>query len=96
MGKTEFGAVWLDKKLLSPYDYWQFWRNVDDRDVIKFFKMFTDLNVDEIDKITKSIIVKLLLISLLLIFIEGKFEPSKFPEKASLAANSELFAAFLP
>ncbi len=51
MGKTEFGAVWLDKKLLSPYDYWQFWRNVDDRDVIKFFKMFTDLNVDEIDKI---------------------------------------------
>ncbi len=51
MGKTETGAVWLDKKLLSPYDYWQFWRNVDDRDVIKFLKMFTDLNIDEINKI---------------------------------------------
>jgi tyrosyl-tRNA synthetase len=51
MGKTETGAIWLDKKLLSPYDYWQFWRNVDDRDVIKFLKMFTDLNVDEINKI---------------------------------------------
>ena len=51
MGKTETGAIWLDKKLLSPYDYWQFWRNVDDRDVIKFLKIFTDLNVDEINKI---------------------------------------------
>ena len=51
MGKTETGAVWLDEKLLSSYDYWQFWRNVDDRDVIKFLKMFTDLNTEEIDKI---------------------------------------------
>tara|TARA_B100000579_G_scaffold403063_1_gene386802 strand:+ start:1 stop:732 length:732 start_codon:yes stop_codon:yes gene_type:complete len=51
MGKTESGAIWLDKKLLSSYDYWQFWRNVDDRDVIKFLKMFTDLNVEEINKI---------------------------------------------
>ncbi len=50
MGKTETGAIWLDKKLLSPYDYWQFWRNIDDRDVIKFIKMFTDLSVDEINK----------------------------------------------
>ena len=51
MGKTETGAVWLDEKLLSSYDYWQFWRNVDDRDVIKFLKMFTDLNIEEIDRI---------------------------------------------
>ena len=51
MGKTETGAVWLDEKLLSSYDYWQFWRNIDDRDVIKFLKMFTDLNTEEIDKI---------------------------------------------
>ena len=51
MGKTETGAIWLDKKLLSAYDYWQFWRNVDDRDVLKFLKMFTDLNIDEINKI---------------------------------------------
>ena len=51
MGKTESGAIWLDEKLLSAYDYWQFWRNVDDRDVIKFLKMFTDLDVEQINKI---------------------------------------------
>jgi len=50
MGKTEKGAVWLNKKLLSPYDYWQFWRNTDDRDVIKFLKMFTDISLNEIEK----------------------------------------------
>jgi len=49
MGKTEKGAVWLDKKLLSPYEYWQFWRNTDDRDVIKFLKMFTDLTPAQVD-----------------------------------------------
>jgi len=54
MGKTETGAVWLDKKLLSPYDYWQFWRNIDDRDVIKFLKIFTDLSIDEINKIKNN------------------------------------------
>ena len=48
MGKTESGAIWLDKKFLSTYDYWQFWRNTDDRDVIKFLKIFTDLEIDEI------------------------------------------------
>ena len=51
MGKSETGAVWLDKKLLSPYNYWQFWRNVDDKDVIKFLKMFTDLSIEEINNI---------------------------------------------
>ncbi len=54
MGKTEHGAVWLDKKMLSPYDYWQFWRNTDDRDVIKFLKMFTNLSLDEVDKIKEK------------------------------------------
>jgi len=51
MGKTESGAVWLDKKFLSPYDYWQFWRNIGDEDVLRFLKIFTDLSVDEIEKI---------------------------------------------
>ena len=54
MGKTESGAIWLDKKLLSSYDYWQFWRNVDDRDLIKFLKMFTDISFDEIEKEKKD------------------------------------------
>ena len=51
MGKTVDGAVWLDKKFLSPYDYWQFWRNTDDRDVIKFLKYFTSMSITEIDEI---------------------------------------------
>ena len=54
MGKTEKGAIWLDKKLLSPFDYWQFWRKTDDRDVIKFLKMFTDLDLKEINKISNN------------------------------------------
>ena len=54
MGKTETGAVWLDKNFLSPYDYWQFWRNIDDKDVIKFLKIFTDISADEIEKIKNN------------------------------------------
>ena len=49
MGKSENGAIWLDEKLLSAYDYWQFWRNTDDRDVIKFLNIFTDLETAKID-----------------------------------------------
>jgi tyrosyl-tRNA synthetase len=48
MGKTAAGAVWLDEALLSPYDYWQFWRNAQDADVGKFLRLFTDLPLDEI------------------------------------------------
>ena len=59
MGKTENGAIWLDKNLLSAYNYWQFWRNIDDNDVIKFLKMFTDLNIEEINKIKDDDINKL-------------------------------------
>jgi tyrosyl-tRNA synthetase len=49
MGKTAQGAVWLDEKMLSPYDYWQFWRNTQDADVGRFLRLFTDLPVDEIE-----------------------------------------------
>ena len=62
MGKTEKGAVWLDEKLLSAYEYWQFWRNTDDRDVIKFLKMFTDLSIDRINKLKNENINKLKII----------------------------------
>ena len=54
MGKTEKGAIWLDKKMLTPYDYWQFWRNTDDKDVFNFLKLFTDLNLDQISKLEKN------------------------------------------
>ena len=54
MGKTENGAIWLDEKYLSAYDYWQFWRNTDDRDVVKFLKFFTDLDTVKIDELEKK------------------------------------------
>ena len=49
MGKTVDGAVWLNEEMLSPYDYWQFWRNVDDRDVFRFLRLFTDKEIEEIN-----------------------------------------------
>jgi tyrosyl-tRNA synthetase len=51
MGKTAKGAVWLNPDLLSPYDYWQFWRNTADADVARFLKLFTDLPLEDIGKI---------------------------------------------
>src|SRR5271168_3899073 len=51
MGKTASGAVWLNPKRLSPYDYWQFWRNTEDADVGRFLRMFTELPLDEIARL---------------------------------------------
>lgn len=51
MGKTAQGAVWLDSGMLSPYDYWQFWRNAEDADVTRFLKLFTLLPLDEIARL---------------------------------------------
>jgi tyrosyl-tRNA synthetase len=51
MGKTAQGAVWLGAEQLSPYDYWQFWRNTDDADVGKFLRLFTDVPLDEIRRL---------------------------------------------
>lgn len=51
MGKTVSGAVWLHEDQLSAYDYWQFWRNTDDRDVGRFMRLFTDLPLDEIARL---------------------------------------------
>lgn len=53
MGKTEKGAIWLDAKLTSPYDYYQFWINTDDTDTIKFLLLFTFLPIEEIEKLKK-------------------------------------------
>ena len=54
MGKTEKGAIWLNEDLLKPYDYWQFWRNTDDRDVKKFLYFFTEIKTNEIDEIVEK------------------------------------------
>ena len=51
MGKTAAGAVWLNADLMSPYDYWQYWRNTEDGDVVRFLKLFTILPLDEIAKL---------------------------------------------
>ena len=51
MGKTAQGAVWLSEELLSPYDYWQFWRNTQDADVGRFLRLFTDVPLDEIARL---------------------------------------------
>ena len=90
MGKTENGAIWLDKKFLSSYDYWQFWRNSDDHDVIKFLNYFTDLSIDEIEKIKNKEIneLKILLANETTKMLHGKDEAINC-EKAAKEAFSE-------
>src|SRR3712207_422896 len=51
MGKTESGAVWLNEDQLSPYDFWQYWRNAHDADVGKFLRLFTDVPLDEVARL---------------------------------------------
>ncbi|HEY5339304.1 MAG TPA: tyrosine--tRNA ligase, partial [Rhizomicrobium sp.] len=53
MGKTAAGAVWLNAGRVSPYDYWQFWRNTEDGDVGRFMRIFTDLPIKEIERLEK-------------------------------------------
>jgi len=53
MGKSEGGAIWLNEDMLSSYDYWQFWRNTNDLDVIRFLKLFTELPLEEIAELAK-------------------------------------------
>ena len=54
MGKTVSGAMWLNEELLSPYDYWQFWRNTNDDDVQRFLKYFTEISSEDLVKITNE------------------------------------------
>ena len=51
MGKTAAGAVWLNTEMLSPYEYWQYWRDTDDADVGRFLRLFTDLELDEVRRL---------------------------------------------
>ena len=84
MGKTEKGAIWLDKKLLSSYDYWQFWRNTDDRDVLKFLKMFTDLEIKKIEEIKNNNInqLKVILANEATTMLHGKVAARKAEQTA--------------
>ncbi len=90
MGKTEQGAIWLDKKMLSPYDYWQFWRNTDDRDVIKFLKMFTSISLNEIEMIKENNIndLKVTLANEVTEMLHGK-KAAKESEKMAVSTFKE-------
>jgi len=92
MGKTESGAIWLDKDLLSSFDYWQFWRNTDDRDVIKFLKMFTDISTEKIENIKDQNIneLKILLANEATKMLHGEEEAKKSEElaKSTFKENS--------
>ncbi|MDA7769671.1 tyrosine--tRNA ligase [Candidatus Pelagibacter sp.] len=98
MGKTESGAIWLDKKFLSPYDYWQFWRNIDDRDVLKFLKIFTDISVEEIEKIEKINIneLKILLANKATEMLHGEQESKNSEETAKQTFSDNSIGDNLP
>jgi len=98
MGKTESGAVWLDKKFLSPYNYWQFWRNIDDRDVLKFIKIFTDINIEKINKIKNNNIneLKIILANKATQMLHGEQEAKNSEETAKKTFSDNSIGENLP
>ena len=98
MGKTEKGAIWLDSKFLPPYDYWQFWRNTDDRDVIKFLKIFTDLDLNKIENIKNNNIndLKILLANETTKLLHGKKASEQAENTAKNTFEKGLLSKDLP
>ena len=98
MGKTEDGAVWLDKKFLSAYGYWQFWRNIDDRDVLKFIKIFTDMNIDEVEMVKNNDIneLKILLANNATKMLHGEKEAKNSEETAKKTFTDNSLGDNLP
>ena len=98
MGKTEAGAIWLDKKFLSAYDYWQFWRNTDDRDVLKFLKFFTDIKTNEINEQKNGRIneLKVLLANKATAMLHGKKAAQNSEQAAKEAFSGNLLGSNLP
>ena len=86
MGKTEKGAIWLNEDLFSAYDYWQFWRNIDDRDVKRFLNYFTDIETEEMNNLCK----KEKNINKLKIILANEATKILHGEKASLKLNKLL------
>ena len=98
MGKSENGAVWLDEKFLSAYDYWQFWRNTDDRDVIRFLKNFTDMKIEDIKKVENNNIneLKILLANETTSMLHGVDSAKNSEQAAKEAFTGNLLGSSLP
>ena len=101
MGKPEKGAIWLDKNLLSPFDYWQFWRNTDDRDVIKYLRLFTEISDEKISNLSTLVgsginEVKVLLANAATEMLHGKKEAEKAFDTAKKTFNEKSFDKNLP
>ena len=98
MGKTESGAVWLDKNLLTAYDYWQYWRNTDDRDVLKFLKMYTDLSLEKIEEIKGKDVneLKIILANECTAMLHGIKEAKLAEETAKKTFNEKSTGISLP
>ncbi len=98
MGKTENGAIWLDEKYLSAYNYWQFWRNVDDRDVMKFLKMFTDIDISEINALEEKNIneLKILLANKATAMLHGEDAAQNSEQAAKEAFSGNSLGSNLP
>ena len=98
MGKSEKGAVWLDKKLLSAYDYWQFWRNTDDRDVLRFLQMFTDLSLERIEELKNKNInqLKIILANEATSMLHGKAAAVKAEQTAKNTFEKKSVGTDLP
>ena len=101
MGKTASGAVWLNADMLSPYDYWQYWRNVEDADITRFLKLFTELPLDEIARLEKLggaeiNEAKKVLATEATAMVHGRAEAEKAAEAARTAFEEGAISADLP
>ena len=101
MGKTADGAIWLNEEFFSSYDYWQFWRNIDDRDVFRFLKLFTDLRIDEIEKIESDSkddinLAKIILANYATTLLHGKDAASKAEQTAQDTFSGDSISENLP
>jgi len=92
MGKTESGAIWLDAKKTSAYDFYQYWINVDDRDVIRFLSLFTFLPMKEINALSKLKGAKLRQAKEILAFETTKLAHGRIEAKRAQAASRAAFA----
>ncbi|MFN3626348.1 MAG: tyrosine--tRNA ligase [Parvibaculum sp.] len=101
MGKTASGAVWLNADMLAPYDYWQYWRNVEDADVGRFLKLFTELPLGEIARLealggSEINEAKKILATETTAMVHGRVEAERAAEAARTAFEEGAISADLP